>query len=77
MYYCDFRYGAMAKILKGEKGQGRILIIRNTCLSCWNLIKEIPVVAGMRNGSAQARRDLHIVLKDIGSALISKQFPES
>ena len=37
---------------------------------------EVPVVAGMRNGPAHERKDLHTVLKDIGSSLVSERFRE-
>ncbi|WP_371361986.1 hypothetical protein SRRS_32550 [Sporomusa rhizae] len=39
-------------------------------------VKEVQVVAGMRNEPAQERKDLHTVMKDIGSSLVSEQFPE-
>jgi len=39
-------------------------------------VKEVPVVAGMRNGPAHEREDLHTVLKDIGSSSVSERFPE-
>lgn len=39
-------------------------------------VKEVPVVTGMRNGPAHEREDLHTVLKDIGSSLVSKRLPE-
>jgi multimeric flavodoxin WrbA len=39
-------------------------------------VKEVPVVTGMRNGLAHERKDLHTVLKDIGSSLVSERFPE-
>jgi multimeric flavodoxin WrbA len=39
-------------------------------------VKEVPVVTGMRNGPAHEREDLHTVLKDIGSSLLSERFPE-
>ena len=39
-------------------------------------VKEVPVVAGMRNGPAHERKGLHTVLKDIGSSLVSKRSPE-
>lgn len=35
-------------------------------------VKEVPVVTGLRNGPAHEREDLHTVLKNIGSALVSK-----
>jgi len=34
-------------------------------------VKVVPVVAGMRNGPANERKDLDTVLKDIGSSLVS------
>lgn len=39
-------------------------------------VKEVPVVTGMRNGPVQERKDLHTVLKDIGSSLVAERFPE-
>ena len=33
-------------------------------------VTEVPVVTGMRNGPAHERKDLHLVLKDIGSSLV-------
>ncbi len=39
-------------------------------------VKDVVVVAGMRNGPAHERKDLHTALKDIGSSLVSEQFPE-
>ena len=39
-------------------------------------VKVVPVVTGMRNGPAHERKDLHTVMKDIGSSLISERFPE-
>ncbi|WP_088227526.1 flavodoxin family protein [Desulfosporosinus sp. FKB] len=39
-------------------------------------VKEVPVVTGMRNGPAYERKDLHTVLKDIGSSLISERLPK-
>lgn len=39
-------------------------------------VKQVPVVAGMRNEPAQERKDLHTALKDIGSSLVSERFPE-
>jgi len=39
-------------------------------------VKEVPVVTGMRNGPAHERKDLHTILKDIGSSLVSERFPE-
>lgn len=38
-------------------------------------VKEVVVVAGMRNEPAHARKDLHAALKDLGSSLVSG-FPE-
>jgi multimeric flavodoxin WrbA len=35
-------------------------------------VKEVPVVTGMRNGPAHERKDLDIVLTDIGSSLVSE-----
>ncbi len=35
-------------------------------------VKEVPVITGMRNGPAHERKDLHNVLKDIGSSLVSE-----
>ena len=35
-------------------------------------VKEVPVVTGMRNGPAHERKDLHTVMKDIGSSLVSE-----
>jgi multimeric flavodoxin WrbA len=35
----------------------------------------VPVVAGMRNEAAHARKDLHTVMKDIGSSLVSERCP--
>jgi multimeric flavodoxin WrbA len=40
-------------------------------------VKEVLVVAGMRNGPAHEREDLPTVLKNIGSSLVSERFPES
>jgi len=37
-------------------------------------VKEVVVVAGMRNEPAHERKDLHTVMKDIGSSLISDRF---
>jgi multimeric flavodoxin WrbA len=37
---------------------------------------EAPVVAGMRNGPAHERKDLHIALNDFGSSLVLEPFPE-
>jgi hypothetical protein len=39
-------------------------------------VKEVLVVAGMRNGPAHKIKDLHTVLKDIGSSLVSERLPE-
>jgi hypothetical protein len=39
-------------------------------------VKDVVVVAGMRNGPAHERKDLHTVLKDIGLSLVSERFPE-
>jgi multimeric flavodoxin WrbA len=39
-------------------------------------VKEVQVVAGMRNEAAHERKDLHTVMKDIGSSLVSERFPE-
>jgi multimeric flavodoxin WrbA len=36
-------------------------------------VKEVPVVTGMRNGLAHERKDLHTVLKDIGSSLVKEK----
>jgi len=36
-------------------------------------VKGVHVIAGMRNGSAHERKDLHTVMKDIGSSLVSEQ----
>ena len=33
-------------------------------------VKVVPVVAGMRNGPAHERKDLHTAMKDIGSSLV-------
>lgn len=35
-------------------------------------VKEVLVVAGMRDGPAHERKDLHTVLKDVGSSLVSE-----
>lgn len=37
---------------------------------------QLHVVAGMRNEPAHERKDLHTAMKDIGSSLVSEQFPE-
>jgi len=39
-------------------------------------VKEVLVVAGMQNGPAHEIKDLHTVLKNIGSSLVSERFPE-
>jgi multimeric flavodoxin WrbA len=39
-------------------------------------VKEVPVVAGMRNEPAHERKDLDTAMKDIGSSLVAEQFPE-
>jgi multimeric flavodoxin WrbA len=39
-------------------------------------VKDVLVVAGMRNEPAHERKDLHTALKDIGSSLVSEQFAE-
>lgn len=39
-------------------------------------VKEVVVVAGTRNGPAHERKNLHTVMKDIGSSLVSERFPE-
>lgn len=39
-------------------------------------VKEVQVVAGMRNEPAHERKDLHTVMKDIGSSLVSERLPE-
>jgi multimeric flavodoxin WrbA len=39
-------------------------------------VKEVVVVAGMRNEPAHERKDLDMVMKDIGSALVQEQCPE-
>jgi hypothetical protein len=36
----------------------------------------LHVVAGTRNDPAHERKDLHTAMKDIGSSLVSEQFPE-
>ena len=36
-------------------------------------VKEVPVVAGMRNGPAHERKDLHTAMKDIGSSLVKEK----
>jgi multimeric flavodoxin WrbA len=35
-------------------------------------VKGVHVIAGLRNESAQERKELHIAMKDIGSALVSE-----
>ena len=37
-------------------------------------VKEVQVVAGLRTESAQERKELHTVLENIGSELVSEQF---
>lgn len=39
-------------------------------------VKDVPVVTGMRNGSAHEREDLYTVMKNIGSSLVSERFSE-
>ncbi len=39
-------------------------------------VELVPVVAGMRNGPASERKDLHAVLKGIGSSLVSERLPK-
>jgi multimeric flavodoxin WrbA len=39
-------------------------------------VKDLIVVAGMRNEAANERKDLHTAMKDIGSSLVSEGFPE-
>ena len=39
-------------------------------------VKDVVVVAGMRNEPAHERKDLHAAMKDIGSSLVSERFPE-
>ena len=39
-------------------------------------VKDVVVVAGMRNEPAHERKDLHTVMKDLGSSLVSERFPE-
>ena len=39
-------------------------------------VKDVVVVTAMRNGPAHERKELHTVMKDIGSSLVSEQFPE-
>ena len=38
-------------------------------------VQEVVVVTGMRNEPAHERKDLHAVMKDIGSSLVSESFP--
>ena len=40
-------------------------------------VKGVHVVAGMRTEPAHERKDLHTVMKDIGSSLVAERFPES
>jgi multimeric flavodoxin WrbA len=37
-------------------------------------VQSVPVIAGMRNGPAHERKELHTTMKDIGSSLVSEQF---
>ena len=39
-------------------------------------VKGVHVFAGMRNEPAHERKDLHTAMKDVGSSLVSEQFPE-
>jgi len=39
-------------------------------------VKELYVVTGMRNQPAHERKELHTVMKDIGSSLVSEPFSE-
>jgi multimeric flavodoxin WrbA len=39
-------------------------------------VKGVHVVAGMRNEPAHERKDLHTAMKNVGSSLVSEQFPE-
>lgn len=39
-------------------------------------VKEVQIVAGMRNEPAQARKDLDTVMKETGSLLVSEQLAE-
>lgn len=39
-------------------------------------VKEVVVVAGMRNEPAQERKDLHTAMQALGSSLVSERFPE-
>lgn len=39
-------------------------------------VKGLYVVAGTRNGPAQERKELHTLMKDIGSALVLERSPE-
>jgi multimeric flavodoxin WrbA len=38
-------------------------------------VKDVVVVAGMRNEAAHERKDLHTVMKDIGSSLVRSETP--
>jgi multimeric flavodoxin WrbA len=40
-------------------------------------VEGVHVVSGMRNGPAQDRKDLDAAMKDVGSSLVSEQFPAS
>jgi len=39
-------------------------------------VKGVHVVAGMRNEPAHDRKDLHTAMRDVGSSLVSEQFPK-
>ncbi|WP_371373847.1 flavodoxin family protein [Sporomusa aerivorans] len=39
-------------------------------------VKEVQIVAGMRNEPAHERKHLHTVMKDIGSSLVTERFTE-
>jgi multimeric flavodoxin WrbA len=39
-------------------------------------VKDVVVVAGLRDGPAHERNDLHTAMKGIGSSLVSERFPE-
>jgi multimeric flavodoxin WrbA len=39
-------------------------------------VKGVHVVAGMRNGPAHERKDLHTVMKDIGSSLVREKYEQ-
>lgn len=39
-------------------------------------VKDVPVVTGLRNGPASEREDLQVILKDIGSSIVSERFQE-